>query len=87
MSFDLRTLGVATAGFCSFVNLYWPQALLPELAREFHVGAGAISSLMTAEHGGDRAVGAVHRRACRRRRTKTADHGRDVCGRDPDRRS
>ncbi len=45
---DLRNLGVATAGFAAFVNLYSPQALLPELAREFHVGAGEISSLMTA---------------------------------------
>jgi len=47
-SFDWRSLAVATAGFCAFVNLYSPQALLPELAREFHVGAGEISSLMTA---------------------------------------
>jgi MFS transporter, YNFM family, putative membrane transport protein len=48
MAFDLRNLGVATAGYAAFVNLYSPQALLPELAREFHVGAGDISSLMTA---------------------------------------
>jgi len=48
MAFDPRTLGVATAGFAAFVNLYSPQALLPELAGEFHVGAGAVSSLMTA---------------------------------------
>lgn len=47
-SFDYRTMAVATAGFSCFVNLYSPQALLPELAREFGVGAGAISSLMTA---------------------------------------
>src|SRR5271154_6045586 len=47
-SFDLRTLAVATAGFCAFVNLYAPQSLLPELAAEFHVGPGAISALMTA---------------------------------------
>jgi MFS transporter, YNFM family, putative membrane transport protein len=47
-SFDYRTLAVATAGFASFVNLYSPQALLPELAQEFGVGAGAISALMTA---------------------------------------
>jgi predicted MFS family arabinose efflux permease len=45
---DLRSFAVATAGFSAFVNLYSPQALLPELAREFHVGAGAISALMTA---------------------------------------
>src|SRR3974390_3551046 len=50
-SFDYRTIGVATAGFCAFVNLYSPQALLPELAREFHVGPGEISSLMTAGTG------------------------------------
>ena len=48
MAFDPRSLGVATAGFAAFVNLYSPQALLPELAREFHVGPGEISALMTA---------------------------------------
>ncbi len=48
MAFDPRSLGVATAGFSAFVNLYSPQALLPELAHEFGVGAGEISSLMTA---------------------------------------
>ncbi len=47
-SFDWRSIAVATAGFCAFVNLYSPQALLPQLGREFHVGAGEISSLMTA---------------------------------------
>src|ERR1700746_2878507 len=36
------------AGFPAFVNLYSPQALLPQLAREFHVSAGEISALMTA---------------------------------------
>src|SRR5689334_6381365 len=48
MAFDTRNLAVATAGFAAFVNLYSPQALLPELAREFHVGPGEISALMTA---------------------------------------
>jgi YNFM family putative membrane transporter len=48
MSFDTRSLAVATAGFAAFVNLYSPQALLPRLANEFHVGAGEISALMTA---------------------------------------
>jgi YNFM family putative membrane transporter len=48
MSFDYRSTAVATAGFCAFVNLYSPQALLPELSNEFHVGPGEISSLMTA---------------------------------------
>ena len=48
MAFDFRPLAVATAGFTAFVNLYSPQALLPELAREFGVGAAEISALMTA---------------------------------------
>jgi len=48
MRFELRALAVATAGFAAFVNLYCPQALLPDLAREFDVGAGEISLLMTA---------------------------------------
>jgi YNFM family putative membrane transporter len=48
MAFDVRALAIATAGFSAFVNLYSPQSLLPELAREFGVGAGGISALMTA---------------------------------------
>jgi YNFM family putative membrane transporter len=48
MAFDFRALAVATAGFSAFVNLYSPQALLPKLAGEFHVGPGEISALMTA---------------------------------------
>jgi predicted MFS family arabinose efflux permease len=48
MAFDHRKTGVAAAGFCSFLNLYSPQALLPELAREFGVGAADISAIMTA---------------------------------------
>jgi predicted MFS family arabinose efflux permease len=51
MALDLRPLGVATAGFCAFLNLYSPQALLPKLAGEFHASAGEISSLMTAGTG------------------------------------
>src|ERR1700689_3164271 len=47
-SFDRRSMAVAVAGFSAFVNLYSPQALLPELAHEFSVGPGEISSLMTA---------------------------------------
>src|ERR1700722_19795296 len=42
-SVDSRTIAVATAGFASFVNLYSPQALLPELAQEFGVGTAAIA--------------------------------------------
>jgi predicted MFS family arabinose efflux permease len=48
MAFDHRKTAVAAAGFCSFLNLYSPQALLPELAREFGVGAVDISAVMTA---------------------------------------
>ncbi|MGO9400382.1 MAG: MFS transporter [Xanthobacteraceae bacterium] len=48
MALDFRPLAIATAGFTAFVNLYSPQALLPELSREFGVSAGEISALMTA---------------------------------------
>jgi predicted MFS family arabinose efflux permease len=48
MTFDARRFAVATAGFCAFLNLYSPQALLPALAREFAVGAAEISTIMTA---------------------------------------
>jgi MFS transporter, YNFM family, putative membrane transport protein len=47
-SFDIRAIAIATAGFAAFVNLYSPQALLPELSREFGVGPSQISALMTA---------------------------------------
>ena len=47
MALDPRSFAVATAGFAAFVNLYSPQALLPKLADEFHVGPGEISALMT----------------------------------------
>jgi len=45
---DTRNIAVAAAGFFAFLNLYSPQALLPQLAREFGVGAAEISSIMTA---------------------------------------
>jgi MFS transporter, YNFM family, putative membrane transport protein len=48
MRLDPRKIAVATAGFCTFLNLYSPQALLPALAREFGVGAAEISTIMTA---------------------------------------
>jgi len=51
MAFDTRSVAVATCGFCAFVNLYTPQALLPELSKEFGVGADEISWLMTAGTG------------------------------------
>jgi MFS transporter, YNFM family, putative membrane transport protein len=48
MAFDVRRLAVAVNGFCTFLNLYSPQALLPELGREFGASAAAISTIMTA---------------------------------------
>jgi YNFM family putative membrane transporter len=48
MHLDSRKIAVAVAGFCAFINLYSPQALLPELAREFGVGPAEISTIMTA---------------------------------------
>src|SRR5229473_2692983 len=45
---DSRNIAVATAGFCAFLNLYSPQALLPALAREFGADAAEISTIMTA---------------------------------------
>jgi MFS transporter, YNFM family, putative membrane transport protein len=48
MAIDFRRLAVATAGFSTFLHLYAPQALLPELAREFSVGAAQISAMITA---------------------------------------
>lgn len=48
MAFDPRKLAVATTGYCAFLNLYAPQALLPELAREFAASPAQISVVMTA---------------------------------------
>jgi YNFM family putative membrane transporter len=43
-----RGTAVGLAGFCTFINLYSPQALLPSLAAEFAVSAAVISATMTA---------------------------------------
>ena len=43
-----RRMAVGLAGFCAFINLYSPQALLPLLAQEFGVGAAEISMTITA---------------------------------------
>lgn len=48
MSLDARRVAIALAGYCAFLNLYSPQALLPVLAREFGASAGRISAVMTA---------------------------------------
>jgi predicted MFS family arabinose efflux permease len=48
MRVGAREIAVAAAGFCAFLNLYSPQALLPALSREFGVGPAEISAIMTA---------------------------------------
>jgi MFS transporter, YNFM family, putative membrane transport protein len=48
MRIEPRDIAVAAAGFCAFLNVYSPQALLPVLSREFGVGAAEISAIMTA---------------------------------------
>jgi predicted MFS family arabinose efflux permease len=48
MVIDFRRFAIAITGFCTFLNLYAPQALLPELSREFSVGPTEISSMITS---------------------------------------
>src|SRR3984893_16138631 len=48
MRVGAREIAVAAAGFCAFLNLYSPQALLPALSREFGAGPAEISAIMTA---------------------------------------
>jgi predicted MFS family arabinose efflux permease len=48
MTLDGRRIAVGLAGFCTFLNLYMPQALLPALAQDFGVGPGEISAIITA---------------------------------------
>ena len=48
MMLDGRRIAVGLAGFCAFINLYMPQALLPALAQDFGVGAAEISTIITA---------------------------------------
>src|SRR5262252_8649317 len=48
MPVDSRKIAIAATGFCTFLHLYSPQPLLPELAREFGVGPAEMSSVMTA---------------------------------------
>jgi predicted MFS family arabinose efflux permease len=42
-----RHLAVGLAGYCAFVNLYSPQAILPLLSQEFGVSAAEISAIIT----------------------------------------
>jgi YNFM family putative membrane transporter len=48
MMLEPRRVAVCLAGFCAFINLYMPQALLPSLAQEFGAGAAQISATITA---------------------------------------
>lgn len=43
-----RQIAVGLAGFCAFINLYSPQAILPLLSAEFGVTAAQIAGVMTA---------------------------------------
>src|SRR5436305_452261 len=43
MKLDPRRIAVGLAGFCAFLNLYAPQAVLPLLAQEFSAGGGKAS--------------------------------------------
>jgi len=47
-NFAVRRLAVGLAGYCAFINLYSPQAILPLLSTEFGAGAAEISAIMTA---------------------------------------
>jgi predicted MFS family arabinose efflux permease len=43
-----RGWAVGLAGYCTFINLYSPQAILPLLGQEFHASPAEISGVMTA---------------------------------------
>ena len=47
-NFLARRIAVGLAGYCAFINLYSPQAILPLLSQEYGVGAAEISTIMTA---------------------------------------
>ena len=42
-----RRIAVGLAGFCAFINLYAPQAILPLLSSEFGASAAQVSSIIT----------------------------------------
>jgi MFS transporter, YNFM family, putative membrane transport protein len=46
-TFSARHLAVGLAGYCAFINLYSPQAILPLLSEEFHATAAEVSSIIT----------------------------------------
>ena len=47
-NFLARRIAVGLAGYCAFINLYSPQAILPLLSQEYGAGAAEISNIMTA---------------------------------------
>ena len=47
-NFAVRRLAVGLAGYCAFINLYSPQAILPLLSVEYGAGAAEISTIMAA---------------------------------------
>ena len=48
MACDRRLIAVVTAGFAAFLNLYPPQALLPQLEQAFGVGSGGATVTVAA---------------------------------------
>ena len=46
-TFSARQLAVGLAGYCAFINLYSPQAILPLLSEEFHASAAEVSAIIT----------------------------------------
>jgi predicted MFS family arabinose efflux permease len=46
-SFAAAQLAVGLSGFCAFINLYSPQAVLPLLSREFAASPAEVSAIIT----------------------------------------
>jgi len=46
--FSARQFAVFLTGFCCFINLYSPQAILPLLSAEFGAGAAEVATIVTA---------------------------------------
>jgi len=46
-SYATAQFAVGLAGFCAFINLYSPQAILPLLSGEFGASAGQVSTIIT----------------------------------------
>jgi predicted MFS family arabinose efflux permease len=47
MTFSTRQFAVFLTGFCCFINLYAPQAVLPLLSAEFGASAAEVSTIIT----------------------------------------